>query len=79
MNAAGAAPRRRRGGRAAVVVVVVLVLLVVAAVVGDSLARRAVADRAAASLREALALPADRVVDVDVAGWAEQDILAHDG
>ncbi|PPG21142.1 hypothetical protein C5C74_04595 [Rathayibacter sp. AY1E8] len=70
MSASGAAPRRRRGGRAAVVVVVVLVLLVVAAVVGDSLARRAVADRAAASLREALALPADRAVDVDVAGWA---------
>ncbi|AND16887.1 hypothetical protein C5D07_08810 [Rathayibacter tritici] len=64
------APRRGRGRRAALVVVVTLVLLVIAAVVGDSVARRAVADRAAASLREALALPADRTVDVDVAGWA---------
>ncbi|MWV31118.1 LmeA family phospholipid-binding protein [Rathayibacter iranicus] len=53
-----------------VALVVVLALLVVAAVVGDGVARRAVADRAAASLREALALPADRAVDVDVVGWA---------
>ncbi|PPF16352.1 hypothetical protein C5C20_00795 [Rathayibacter rathayi] len=64
------APRRRRGRRAALVVVVTLVLLVVAAVAGDWIARRAIADRAAASLREALALPADRTVDVEVAGWA---------
>ncbi|WP_068208277.1 LmeA family phospholipid-binding protein [Rathayibacter tanaceti] len=62
--------RRRRGARAALVVAIVLVLVVIAAVVGDSVARRAVADRAAASLREALALPADHAVDVDVAGWA---------
>ncbi|MBF4463505.1 MULTISPECIES: DUF2993 domain-containing protein [unclassified Rathayibacter] len=60
----------RRGRQLAIVTAVVLVLLVAAAVVGDSLARRAVADRAAASLREALALPADHAVDVRVGGWA---------
>ncbi|QHC67112.1 LmeA family phospholipid-binding protein [Rathayibacter sp. VKM Ac-2759] len=61
-------PRRRR--RVLVVAVVIVVLLVVAAVVGEALARRAVADQAASGIREALSLPADHPVDVEVAGWA---------
>lgn len=70
MSASESPRRRRRGLIAVVVVAVVLVLLVVAAVVGDALARRAVADTAAASIRDALSLPADHPVEVDVAGWA---------
>jgi hypothetical protein len=66
------APRRSRSRRGAVVIVVVivLVLLAVAAVIADSLVRRGVADTAATSVRDALELPADHPVDVDVAGWA---------
>jgi len=60
----------RRGRRIALVAVILIVLLAVAAVVGDVLARRAVADTAASSIREALSLPADHPVEVDVAGWA---------
>ncbi|QHC59343.1 DUF2993 domain-containing protein [Rathayibacter sp. VKM Ac-2760] len=67
---AAEAPRRHRGRRIAIVVVVLVVLLAAAAVVGDVLARRAVADTAASSIREALSLPADHPVDVEVAGWA---------
>ncbi|MWV59428.1 LmeA family phospholipid-binding protein [Rathayibacter sp. VKM Ac-2754] len=67
MSAAGAP---RRGRRALIVTAIVVVLLVVAAVVGDAVARRAVADQAATSIREALSLPADHPVDVEVAGWA---------
>lgn len=70
MTATAEAPRRHRTGRLLMVAAIVLVLLVVAAVVGDSLARRAVADTAATNIREALALPADHPVDVEVAGWA---------
>ncbi|SMH34534.1 Protein of unknown function [Rathayibacter oskolensis] len=64
------AGRPRRGRRIAIIAAIVLVLLVVAAVVGDAVARRAVADQAAASIREALSLPEDHPVSVDVAGWA---------
>lgn len=70
MSATEVSPRRRRGGRAVVVLLIVLALLAVAAVVGDGIARRAVADGAAASLRESLALPADHAIDVEVGGWA---------
>lgn len=67
-TAASSRPRRR--GRALIVAIVVLVLLVVAAVVADSAARREIVDRAATSIREALSLPAEHPVEVDVAGWS---------
>lgn len=70
MTISAEAPRRRRTGRLLIVAVIVVVLLVVAAVVGDSLARRAVADTAATNIREALSLPADHPVDIEVTGWA---------
>lgn len=62
--------RPRRRGRVVVLALIVVVLLGVAAVVGDALARRAVADQAAASIRDALSLPEDHPVAVDVSGWA---------